>query len=309
MSPARVRTSPPTRTGSPRSCAANGRAAYPEATFQGVPSRSTDGGLYPNVLVSQLIALAGGFALRRRQNAPPRPPSPKSIMLIYVPSCDEERLLEAFDFAVMPAPATSLSAYGEGGKQLRHNADAAYRTLLDIVSPASLPMAALAEVSQRLRRLSDKEALLLPPLNFFLRDQRRIHALFLEFRRGQRPATDRFDELVPKLLNRDDIPRLGAKSRTCQIDARNIAFLNAHPTAFHAMTRELDHDDKAELISALRTLYRFGAALDDGFHHDAQRADGLPLKNISFECRKRGQHTLSAPYVNIYPDDFIRPGN
>ena len=209
----------------------------------------------------------------------------------------------------MPTPATSLSAFGEGGKQLRHNADAAYQALIDIVSPASLPMTSLAEVNQRLCRLSDKEALLLPPLNFFLQDQRRMHALFLEFRRGLRPATDRFEELVPKLLNRDDIPRLGAKSRTCHVDARNIAFLNAHPTAFHGITRELGDADVTELISALRALYRFGAALDDGFHHDAQRADGLPLKNIQFECRKHGTLTLSAPYANIYPDDFVRPGN
>ena len=284
------------------------RARFPERSFVGTPSRGQDGPLYPADLVEKLVQEISSFAVRRRAGAGARPASPKSITLAYVPSRDDERLLTALDFAVMSARVDALAAYGEKGRQLRHYSDAALAALIEALGPTSPAKVALDEVVQRLQRLSDREAILLPPENFHV-GEGRLRTLFLEFRRRERPAQDRFAELEPVRLTGDDIPWLGSDIRHCHVDRRGIAFLNAHPTAYDGAHWEKDEGaDGSVLMPALRSLYRFGGALPSGFHHDAQRSDGKDLQEVQFDCSRKGTVTLSAPYANIYPDDFVRPG-
>lgn len=284
------------------------RERFPQRIFQGTPSRKQDRLLYPPELIDKLVREAASFAIRQRRHTGSRPPAPHSITLLYVPADDSERLLEAFDFAVMPAPLVALQAFGPRGKQHRHDVSLALDVISDALGPNGVPKMALDEVRQRLQRRVDNEALLLPPTNFSLGD-RRLWDLFVEFRQGRRPATDRFDELAPRRLTSADIQRLGRDVRHCHVDARGIAFLTANPAAYDGADWEKEEEtDRSALMSTLRALYRFGGPLEVGFHHDAQRSDGRPFRNEEFQCCRAGALSLSTGHANIYPNDFVRPG-
>lgn len=287
-------------------------ARFPKHTFKGTPSRQADGQLYTQAVVEKLLAEAASFAIRRRRGSTPEAVSPASIVLAYVPGPDEEVLLSAFDFCVMPAPLRVLAAFApENGRQYRHHADTAYEAVVAAIGRGGEAKLALDEVKQRVaRHLNDSEVLFLPPINFHVGADRRLGQLFLEFRRGDRPATDRFLDLVIHHLDGDDIERLGSDVRHCRVDNKRRAFLNAHPTAYDGSEWTVDEADAtaAKLQPVLRSLYRFGAPLPDGFHHDVQFADGSRFQKSDFDCGRAGQVTFTCPYVNIYPDDFIRPG-
>ncbi|MDO8410660.1 MAG: hypothetical protein Q7S93_11445 [Phenylobacterium sp.] len=283
---------------------------FPLVAFFGSPSRHADGALYSPEVVGKLLEEVAGFAIRRRRSAPPNQAWPATITLLYVPSADQEHLLSAFDFSVMPAPMAALEAYNEAGIQHRHDPKAVIAAAAEAMSAASASKQALDEVKQRVNRLlNDGEVLLLPPDNFHLGD-RRLRALFDAYRRGDRAPTDRFPELKTVQLTKDDIKWLGGDVRHAHVDTRGNAFLNAHPTAYDGGTWEVDEAEaeRTKLSEILRSLYRFGAALPDGFHHDVQSRDGSPFKNELFDCSRRGERAFTAQYVNIYPDDVVRLG-
>lgn len=283
---------------------------FPIVAFFGSPSRHKDGALYSQEVVEKLLEEVAGFAIRRRNSAPFNKTWPESITLLYVPSADQERLLSAFDFTVMPSPMSALEAYNEAGVQHRHDPKAAFSAAVEAMSATSAPKQALDEVKQRVKRLlNDGEVLLLPPDNFHIGD-RKLRALFEAYRRGERAPEDRFAELATTRLTRNDIRRLGGDVRNAHVDTRGNAFLNAHPTAYDGATWDVDEAEgkSSKLGAILRGLYRFGGALPDGFHHDVQRADGSRYRNEIFDCSRGGARMFSCPYVNIYPDDFVRAG-
>ncbi len=285
-------------------------AARSPRVVVGAPSGVGDSALYPEQLIDTLLRAVAGFALRRRTKGPARPPAPGSITLLYVPARDEERLLRAFDFAVLPAPLATLGTFSERGRMLRHEKEAVAAALEDALAEGGRARSALNQVKQRTKRRAEADALLLPPVNFHLRDDR-LAATFRAFRSGQRPPDDRFAELQPHSLRRGDLPRLGPDEvRSVHVDARGLAFLHAHDAAFHAVARELEEQaERPSQQRLLRRLYRFGGPLPDGFHHDVQRRDGQEMDKVTFDCAVNGPILVSGPHANVYPDDFVRaPG-
>ncbi len=290
-----------------RGAVARLNSRFPERKIVGTPSKSEDGPLYPVATVDEIVKLISEFAIKRRKNDGARPPTPKWIILLYVPSFDQEALLRVLDFAVMPAPLHALIAYGSDGKQLRHDPQAVDLAISDALGPSGPAKCALDDVLQRLQRMNDREVALLPPDNFHIDPPRTLSDLFVEYRNHERPADDRFNELEPTRLTREDIPRFGRDVRHCHVDARGIAFLNAHPTAYDGAQWEKElTSSTAELLSVLRSLYRFGGALPSGFHHDVQRSDGKAMSSVLFNCCREGPISISAEYANIYPNDYIR---
>jgi hypothetical protein len=166
----------------------------------------------------------------------------------------------------------------------------------------------LNEVKRRLSYRSDNESLLLPPRNFTVEGGDLV-PLFREFRNGARPWTDRLAELGPTALHHDDVPERIKRQQTRRpfVDSRGMAFFIAHPAAYDGAAREVeDGTDVAAILSALRSLYRFGGALEPGLHHDAQRSDGSSLGGALFHCAEKGRIRSSSDYANIYPNDFVR---
>lgn len=279
----------------------------PEAIVQGLPSATEDGTLYPQMLVNQLIRSVGQFAIRRRTKGPARPAAPATISILYVPGRDDERLLDAFDFAVMSEPLTSLVSRDETQRQRRHSQDAIEAALIAAMAPAAPVRQAIGEVVRRLGRQADSEGLLLPPRNF-MTDDHDLRPKFRALRRRERPWTDRLEELGPTALTHDDIARIPTeKTRRAFVDSRGLAFLLAHPAAYDGPAREVEHDETVgPIMSALRSLYRFGGALPPGIHHDVQRCDGSALAGAILHCDRDGRISAEGDYANIYPNDFVR---
>lgn len=280
---------------------------FTAALAQSLVATAEDGLLYPDAYVRQMIHSVGAFAVRRRTKGGENPPAPATITLLYVPSEDDERLLEAFDFAVMAVPLARLVARDDKGRQLRHDGEAVAQSLAQATARDGEVRAAMHEVVRRLGRQRDDEPLLLPPRNFLLQDHDLV-PVFRSFRRGEREWTDRGADLRPTALTRDDIARIPAqKTRRVFVDDRGMAFLIAHPKAFDGRAREVEtEDDTAGILSVLRALYRFGGAIAPGLHHDAQRSDGTALGGAVFHCERKGSIRVEGDYVNIYPNDFIR---
>jgi hypothetical protein len=80
-----------------------------------------------------------------------------------------------------------------------------------------------------------------------------------------------------------------------------------HPAAFHGVAHAVQQDAKlGARVSVLRSLYRFGAMLEPGFHHDAQPRDRSEFHQFEFDCSAEGRIVISGPHANIYPNDFVR---
>jgi len=68
-----------------------------------VPSRSHDGNLYRQNTIELLLRAAADFSIWRLTNRGEQQlPQPRRIALFYVPSDDDQQLIEAFDFFVSP---------------------------------------------------------------------------------------------------------------------------------------------------------------------------------------------------------------
>ncbi|HTK34948.1 MAG TPA: hypothetical protein VL358_06620 [Caulobacteraceae bacterium] len=230
-----------------------------------------------------------------------------------MPAPDEEKLLRAFDFFAFPIALASLANWDSRGRQLRHRIDNAVEAVRDALSPQGLHKEALDHVKQRINRLSEQEPFLLPPRNFHASEMLRISDLFREVRSGRRPWTDRFAELPLKACNSEIYPRLGSEKTSHLFqDHREVLFPVAHMTAHHGPTREIETEgneaESSEIMLTLQSLYRFGAPLPNGFHHDAVRERGEAFREFPFECSRAGETLVSGEYANIYPDDFIRVG-
>lgn len=280
---------------------------YPQAIFKGLASPNQDGRLYSQALVEALIRSVGEFALRRRGNDPAQP-TPASLTLLFVPSPDQEVLLQAFDFAVMAAPLPALLARDDQGVQLRHDREAVLSALVEALRPSSDPQMALNEVKRRLGYQSDNEALLLPPRNFLTEDGD-LAPVFRSFRDGERAWTDRLEAFGPTPLGHEDVPSRIRRQQTRRpfVDQRGMAYFMAHPAAFDGAVREVgEPKDTGALQEALRSLYRFGSALPQGLHHDAQRSDGSALGGALLHCSVKGAIRGQSGYANVYPNDFVR---
>ncbi|MBO9579657.1 MAG: hypothetical protein J7498_02050 [Sphingobium sp.] len=293
-----------------RDAVANLQARLPQAIVKGNPAPSLDGALYSPAAVNQIVRSVGEFTVRRRTNGNAQP-APSSITLLFVPAPDQENLLQRVDFAVMSAPLPTLIALDEHYKQLRHDRDAVADALRTAVAASGEARMNLNRVVERLSRRSDNEALLLPPRNFMTPEGNLVPA-FTAIRRGDRTWADRLEDVGPIPLTHEDVPKRIQPSQTRRVfvDDRGMAFFIAHPTAYDGPPREIeDGDSTDELLGALRTLYRFGGAIEPGLHHDVQRRDGSSLDGALFDCSKKGRINANAQYANIYPNDFVRVGD
>lgn len=280
---------------------------FPAAAVIGLPSGKSDDSLYPTQLICSLIRAVTEFATRRRKSSEPPKIAPKYIILMYVPSDDQERLLKAFDFAIMPEPLPSLCARDARGTQMRHSEEAVVSALSAAVSASGRAKSAIDKVVERLNRLADSDALLLPPKNFHT-ETGLLWETFEGFRNLLRKWEDRINEIKISELTNDDIARIPhQKTRRVLVDRREIAFLMAHPKAFHAPPREVEaFEDTQSQMQALRSLYRFGGPLEAGLHHDAIYSDGSAFKNCEMLCDADGRVNVSGDYANIYPNDYVR---
>ena len=276
-----------------------------------LPSAQRDGLLYPEEFLASLVRGVGGFAVRRRTHGSCDFPAPSSITLLYVPASDDECLLRRLDFAVFPVPLRELAARDARGQQLRHSFDAITAAFRKVLGPGGPIKTNLDVIRERINRLADSEALLLPPRNFFVDDKLRVESLFRDLISGSRLWTDKLAELPLCLVTRDTVRRLPpGQTRKAFKDCRNLVFLTAHPSAYDGKARAVEGEaSDGELLIRVKGLYRFGAALPNGFHHDVQFEYGRDLGGVECECAQMGTVRVHGSHVNIFINDFVRGAN
>ena len=278
---------------------------FPHTIIKGTPASNADGRLYGHAYVSSLIRSASEFVVRRYGASPA--PTPSAIVLLYVPAPDQENLLRAFDFTVMPVAMSKLCAWSAGGIQLRHDRSEVEHAMASAWHPSSAARLNINKVSRRVNRFSDNEAMLLPPRNFNFKGNNLV-STFQEYRNGEMDWNEKISGMHPVVISRSDMPNLprGPRTRRPFVDSSGIAFFIANPSAYHGNTWETAENDLKAIIKSFRGLYRFGCILPQGIHHDAQRLNGRTLDGHVFNCVEKGRIKCISHHANIYPNDFVR---
>lgn len=272
-------------------------------------SPSFDGGpLFRQSTIDSLLRASAQFSIRRLKNrSDEQGVRPRRIALFYVPARDDGRLLDAFDFFVFPVPLRNLAEYDDSGKQKRHlrnEVEAAIRTAFELYRDELIGF-----VLPRIESRKSSEPLLLPPVNFHLRGGR-LREVFRELihraRRWENPlpegiSADSFDhERLPGFLRHEE-------RQSIFKDVRGIVFPCARSRELHGLPENVDAQSEIpELLQLLRSVYRFGAPVPDGLHHDAQLEWGKPLERVSFECSRRGTVFVGGSHASVYPNDYVR---
>ena len=259
--------------------------------------------LYTEKTIRALINAVSGFAVRhlRSQTVPP---TPKHILLAYVPADDQERLLAEFEFFVFPVRLSLLANYDENGRQHRHNLKLAEEY---VVSSLETAHREFMEIKRRLSNISDTEPLLLPPKNFRISDTERMADAFRAMVRQSTSWNNPVNSIKRVTVTSDDLwkhVRSGVQ-KTVLSDTRGLLF--PHDPSEHGRESELpsdcSEDDRKQLMTS---SFRFGVPLRDGFHHDVQFA-GRDLNGQRFDCARQGLLELSCSHANVYPNDYVRP--
>jgi hypothetical protein len=270
-------------------------------------SPSYDGLLYREKTVQTLLTAGAQFAVRRLKNrSDDQAARPRRIALFYVPVEDEELLLRAFDFFVFPVPLRELYTFDEHGNQRRHQravCEAAIRKGMEVYTRDLVGL-----LQRRIESRKSHEPLLLPPANFHVGGQR-LQQTFCELTRGIRAWANAMPEAVsPQMFNHEMLPDFLEKHERQIIfrDSRNVVFPCARPKEFHGVQEINPTAEQHVLRELLRTTYRFGTSLPQGFHHDAQFEGGRRFHQTRFDCSRKGELSVTATHVNIYPNDYVR---
>jgi hypothetical protein len=273
----------------------------PRVIFQ--PSGTDNKELYRPQTRTALLRSLSDYATRQLKAHTPAP-APTQIVLAYVPSSDEEHLLEHFDFFVFPIRLTRLGAYDQCGRQYRHDPNEAVR---HTVSSVRTGLRSFMEIKRRLSSSSWREPLFLPPRNFKVSDDEQMADIFVGMRRatrawGDQPPNIRTTTVTGEQLRH--IPR--GKQREVFSDCRGLLF--PPDPQYHGPFRDLAPDcsdeDRKQLM---RSSFRFGVPLINGYHHDVQFGDGRGLGGEMFQCSRMGVIQLRCSHANVYPNDYVRP--
>jgi hypothetical protein len=269
---------------------------------------SYDGALYQQKSVQTLFTAGARFAIRRLKNrSDDQTARPRRVALFYVPSDDDEPLIRAFDFFVFPVAMRDLSTYDERGTQrrhLRHECESAIRKAME-----TYRRILVGSLQGRIESRKSQEPLLLPPVNFHLPGERLTRA-FCELARGTRTWENSMpDTIVSETFDHERLPGF-LRPQEHQVifkDARGVVYPCSRATEMHGV-QGIDADaDESNLREMLRSTYRFGTSLPQGFHHDAQFEYGRHFDNTQFDCSRKGSCLVSGSHANVYPNDFVNP--
>jgi hypothetical protein len=165
-------------------------------------------------------------------------------------------------------------------------------------------------VQQRVESRRSAEALLLPPLNFHLKEQRAKDA-FCELTRGARAWANAMPEgITPEMFDRQRLPDFLGHQETQVIykDTRGVVF-SVLPSY-----RTLTENKSLTTVPKSRYFVTFCKAPTVSEHpcHRAfitthnLKADGTSKQRRS-NALATGQLSVSATHANIYPNDSVRP--
>ena len=254
-----------------------------------------------------LLRAAAGFAIRTRccKAAEWKPVVPGRLVLLYIPSPDQDLLLSAFAHFAFSAPIEEPEGYCGPCRAWRHDPGL-------VVAPVERAIKRLLEEDQPLRAMPRDDLRMLPPNNFFCDEGQCLSDGFRSVAVGVANWGDLNRKLELKQFHVGPLPPQvmnGKKKLRCYVDYRGIAFPPSAVGQYHALPRDISQDAPiTELQALLKQLYRFGSVIDYGFHHDAQYPSSKPLNGTKFFCAREGEIHVSTTHANVYPNDVVIPG-
>jgi hypothetical protein len=225
------------------------------------------------------------------------------LILLFVNSIDEARLLSGFEHFAYAIPVTAPAHAKAAPSDWRFEPKLAIPAIIRSVRQ-------LIETDQPPRTLARSDIRMLPPVNFHCSGGSRLGAVFRAVSGGEIDWATAESGVTLRRFLHAELPKVikgGKKHARFYADARGLVFPPADRSGDHGVPREISQDSPIpELQALLRCLYRFGTVLDYGFQHDVQLPGGRLLDRVRFDCPINGAIEVSGTHANIYPNDFVR---
>ncbi len=277
-------------------------ANRPKVVFQG--SDGDDGNLYRQSTVEALIRAVNSYA-QRQKKAGEALAMPDHVILAYVPGGGEEYLLSEFEFFVFPIALRRLADFDHYGRQLRHDQRIAKDNVLSYLQDTGNEF---SELKRKLSTPSEREPLILPPNNFAPTKSTRMANVFAELYRRRPLWNGAPNEIQTTKVSNAELRKLSpGVSKMVFKDSRGLLF--PVDRSHHGRARQLPDDASIQQRKLfLRSCFRFGVRLTEGFHHDVQ-FPGRSLGGVQFECSDLGSIPVEGTHANVYPNDHVGTKN
>ena len=268
--------------------------------FVGAPSSPNDwGDLYKKGALAEAVQL-----IRREAQSC----LPHRILVLYVPSHDDQRLVSTLGVVCFLAPLQpdpeEIAHYGNS-IAWRHDKAVVQKTVQRALRQAW-------RMTNRLKaEITDKRicALSLPARNFHYPDRHStIGDVYEEIAHHMSDPFSLRDTLLPSRFSRDQLPNKAFKSqqhtdRFFQ-DCRWRVF---PPDPYHGQGRINCSESVGDgLPLAMRQRYRFGVTVRDGsLHYDVQFEMPRELKREPMYCAVEGDVWVTGSHANVGVSDFL----
>ena len=283
--------------------------------FDGSPSIKDDWkDLYSQSTLGNIQEIIGA---RITKNSSAPVPTPRRILILYVPSRGIDLLIERFGIACFLEPLVPLSSKPSFGNSIawRHERKDSLDIVADAIQRATISTNALkVEITDKSR-----SALSLPPRNFYFPDREsEIYDTYLSIVRQEALVQELNDVLKAVKIDGDRLAAKALKSTGNNYrvfrDLRNRIF---PPNIHHAPNRFAEgsgkgsegapkQDDGSEILQVLHQRYRFGVVARNGnLHYDVQYESPRWLRKEPMYCVKAGNVLVTGSHANVGINDAI----
>ena len=286
--------------------------------FEGAASIQNDwSDLYRQSTLNSIHSIIGSTITK---NSSASKPTPRRIMILYVPSRDSNVLVEEFGIACYLEPLESHMAKPQStnGIAWRHTTTGS----LNIIDETLQRAIATTDLLEKAITKEGRSALTLPPQNFYFPDREStIYETYLSLARHEISIDQIKSDLNPKRFTNEQLPAKALKGdhhrdRFFQ-DQRGRIF---PPDIYHAPSRfaessevsyglhpmEMDREVLSESMRVLHQRYRFGVMARDGnLHYDVQYESPRELYNERMYCASTGSVTVTGTHANVGVNDVI----
>lgn len=292
--------------------------SWKDLSFEGTPSIDNDWmDLYRQ---STLASIEEIIRASISKNSSSSKPTPRRILILYVPSGDAQVLIARFGIACYLEPLVPTKTRPSLRSRIawRHEV----KESLDIILGALKRASTTTRLLQEMITDNNRSALALPPRNYYFPDRESlIYETYLSIARGKMSFESLNNALTTKRFTKDHLPTRALKGdhhrdRFFQ-DLRGRVF---PPDIFHAPTRSeefqeshnetitgsVDGDVRSRFMQVLHQRYRFGVVVRNGnLHYDVQYEIPKRLYNEPMYCADAGNVMVTGSHANVGVNDVI----
>lgn len=289
-----------------------------DLSFEGTPSIDNDWmDLYRQSTLASIEEVIRASVARNSYSSKP---TPRRILILYVPSGDAQVLIARFGIACYLEPLVPIETRPSPRSKIawRHEA----KESLDIILGALKRASTTTRLLQKMITDNNRSPLALPPRNYYFPDRESlIYETYLSIAQGKMSFENLNNTLTTKRFTRDHLPARALKGDHHRDrffrDLRGRVF---PPDIFHAPTRSeefqesndetiagsVDGDGRTKFMQVLHQRYRFGVVVRNGnLHYDVQYEIPKQLHNEPMYCADVGNVLVTGSHANVGVNDVI----